>query len=304
VFIVFKRTRTTRRVFEVISRIRPAKLLIVADGPRGNIAGEAEACQQVREMVSAVDWPCELFTDFAVENIGCKERIISGLNWAFSLVEEAIILEDDCLPDASFFPFCKEMLERYRGDSRVSTISGTNLVERYLQTGDSYFFARIATTWGWATWRSQWQLYDSQLKNWPEIRRLGLLSEIFDESRTVAFWTRIFDKMYEDRGVGPSAWDYQWIYMSLIGNALTIFPRVNLVTNIGFGSDATHTSGEDPRLTPPVKSLAFPLKHPSHCIPLRTMDCRLQKLHYAPLTRRIHGKIHRICGGIFQAFRG
>ncbi|MGC1869915.1 MAG: hypothetical protein WA700_03055 [Acidobacteriaceae bacterium] len=304
VFIVFKRPRTTRKVFEVISSIRPGRLLIVADGPRGSVAGEKEACQQVREIVSAVDWPCELSTNFAGENLGCKERIITGLNWAFSLVEEAIILEDDCLPDASFFPFCKEMLARYREDSRVATISGTNLVERYLETSDSYFFGRMVTTWGWATWRSQWQRYDSQLKNWPEIRRLGLLSEVFEESRAVSLWTRVFDEMYENRGVGPNAWDYQWLYMSLIGNALTIFPTVNLVTNIGFGSDATHTTGNDTRLTPAVKALAFPLRHPSHLIPLRSMDSRLQRLHYVPLITRIKGKISRICRRLFRAFQG
>jgi len=137
---VFKRPETTRRVFEAISKARPAKLFLIADGPRPGRDGEEEVCSQVRDIVSCVDWQCEVFKNFSEANLGCQERMISGLNWVFSLVEEAIILEDDCLPDSSFFPFCRELLERYRGDSRISYISGTNLVEKYLKTADSLLF--------------------------------------------------------------------------------------------------------------------------------------------------------------------
>jgi hypothetical protein len=129
VFIIFNRPRTARIVFTAIAEAKPTRLLVVADGPRPSKPGEAKLCEEARALISAVDWPCEVHTNFAEENLGCQERIISGLNWAFSLVEEAIILEDDCLPDLSFFPFCREMLNRYRGDARVGSISGTNFVE-------------------------------------------------------------------------------------------------------------------------------------------------------------------------------
>lgn len=289
---VFNRPHTTRRVFEAIAKVRPARLLLVADGPRSDKAGEVEACRHVREIVSRVDWPCEVSTNFADSNLGCQERIISGLNWIFSVVEEAIIFEDDCLPDSSFFPFCHELLERYRGDSRVAAISGTNLVTKYLNTESSYFFSRLGGNWGWATWRSEWQRYDRHLEKWPELKRAGMLSEVFEEPKVAAYWTRIFDDMYENKG--RNAWDYQWLYTHLKNNALTIIPRVNLVTNIGFGPGATHTAGADSRLSPPTATMKFPLSHPCSFVPLRTMDRHFQALFGEPLPQRISRKIRHI----------
>jgi hypothetical protein len=291
-FFVFNRPVTTRRVFEAIAKARPAKLLLIADGPRRDKDGEAEACRQVRDIVARVDWPCEVFRDFLESNLGCRERMISGLNWVFSLVEEAIILEDDCLPDPSFFPFCQELLEKYRADSRIAYISGDNLVENHLNTENSYYFSRLGGIWGWATWRSEWQRYDMHLKDWPELRRHKMLSEIFDDAKAVSFWTGIFDAMHEDRG--PNTWDYQWLYTQLKNNSLTVIPSVNLVANIGFGVGATHTGGADSRLTPPSRAINFPLRHPSSFVPLRSMDRRLQSLHSGPLLQRAHRRIRLV----------
>jgi hypothetical protein len=289
---VFRRPDTTRRVFEAISKVRPTKLLLIADGARTDREGEAEACREVRNIVSQVTWPCEVDTNFAETNLGCQERMISGLNWVFSLVEEAIILEDDCLPDVSFFPFCHEMLEKYRGDSRVAAISGTNLVEKYLNIEDSYFFSRIGGNWGWATWRSEWHRYDRHLEDWPKLRRENILAEIFIQPKAIAHWTKVFDTMYANNG--PNTWDYQWLYSHLKNNALTIVPRVNLVANIGFGHGATHTSAHDVRLTPPVGKMHFPLHHPSSFVPLRSMDSRLQYLHSGTLFRRVSTQIYSL----------
>jgi hypothetical protein len=296
--IVFRRAHTTRRVFEAISQVRPARLLLIADGPRPDIPGEAEACQEVREIVSRVDWPCEVSTNFAEGNLGCQERIISGLNWTFSLVEEAIILEDDCLPDISFFPFCQELLERYRGDARVASISGTNLVEKYVNTDASYFFSQLGGNWGWASWRSEWRRYDRHLRDWPSVKSENLLSEIFDQPSTVAYWTGVFDDMYENNG--RNAWDYQWLYTHLKNNALTIIPRVNLVANIGFGPGATHTAEAGTGLTPPVTTIQFPLRHPSSFIPLRSVDRHFQGVITGPLSQRISGKIRRAANRILR----
>jgi hypothetical protein len=291
-FFVFRRPETTRRVFDAISRARPVKLLLVADGPRRDREGEADICRQVRELVARIDWPCEVFKNFADFNLGCQERMISGLDWVFSLVEEAIILEDDCLPNSSFFPFCQELLERYRDDSRVASISGTNLVEKYLNSNASYFFSQLGGNWGWATWRHEWQRFDRYIRDWPSLRKEKILDEIFDQPSTVAYWTKIFDTMYQNSG--PSAWDYQWLYAHLKNNGLTIIPSTNLVSNIGFGPSATHTVGVDLRFTPPVRSIKFPLKHPSCLIPLRSMDRRIQDLCSVPLFQRISGKIRLI----------
>jgi hypothetical protein len=297
-FFVFKRPDTTRRVFDSISKVRPTKLFLIADGPRDG-ADEIEACRQVREIVTRVNWPCEVFTDFAESNFGCQERIISGLNWVFSLVEEAIILEDDCLPDLSFYYFCQELLERFRGDSRVASISGTNLVSKYLNVEDSYFFSQVGGNWGWATWRSEWQRFDRHLEDWPKLKAEKMLSEIFDQRKTIAYWTEIFDAMHENRG--PNTWDYQWLYTNLKNHSLTIVPGVNLVANIGFGQDATHTAAQDDRLMLPASSVVFPLRHPFNFIPLRRMDRLVQDLRTVSIFRRIAARIRRISKRIYRS---
>ena len=290
--IVFNRPQTTRVVFDAISKIRPAKFLVIADGPRASHSGEEERCAQVREIVRAVDWPCELLTNFADSNLGCQERVISGLDWVFSLVEEAIILEDDCLPDLSFFPFCRELLERYRGDSRISYISGANLVQDYTKIDDSYFFSQIGGIWGWATWRSEWHRYDRHLRDWPELRNENKLAEVFDQPRAAAYWTRIFNLMHENKG--PNTWDYQWLYTGLKNNSLTVVPSVNLIHNIGFGEDATHTTEQDPRFILPATPMRFPLRHPSSFIPSRSLDRRrVQDMISAPLFQRMFTRIRR-----------
>jgi hypothetical protein len=291
---IFNRPDTTGRVFDAISKVRPTKLLLIADGPREHTKGEADACSQARDIVSRVNWPCEVFRNFSESNLGCQERMISGLDWVFSLVEEAIILEDDCLPDLSFFPFCEELLERYRGDNRVASICGSKLAETPLNSGDSYYFSRLGGIWGWATWRSEWRQYDRDLKDWPKIREEKMLSEIFDQPKAAAYWTSIFDAMHEHRG--PNTWDYQWVYTRLKNNALTILPCVNLIANIGFGPGATHTAKADPRLTPPAKAVEFPLQHPSSFIPLRSIDRHHHYLSAAPLFKRFLGKTRRIAG--------
>jgi hypothetical protein len=292
---VFRRLDTTRRVFDAISNVRPTKLLLVADGPRLDREGEVEACRLVREMLKGVNWPCEIHQNYSDTNLGCQERMISGLNWVFSQVDEAIILEDDCLADSSFFFFCQELLERYRGDQRVASISGTNLVEKFLKTDASYYFSQIGGNWGWATWRAKWQHFDRHIVDWPTLKAERTLSEIFDEPKMVAYWSHNFDKMHENNG--PSAWDYQWLYAHFKNHALAIVPSVNLVANIGFGLDATHTTLTDDRLSPPVGVMKFPLRHPSSFVPLRSIDRKLQQLYFAPYSLRVMRRLRRIAKG-------
>ncbi|MDP9052396.1 MAG: glycosyltransferase family 2 protein [Acidobacteriota bacterium] len=296
---VFNRPTTTRRVFDAIAKVRPARLLLVADGPRIDRTGEAELCRQTREILTRVDWPCDVSANFAETNLGCQERMISGLDWVFSIVEDAIILEDDCLPDPSFFPFCRELLERYRGDDRVTYISGDNLVAGYLDINASYYFSRIGGIWGWATWRSEWKRYDRHLSDWPKLRSEGMLADIFDEPQAVAHWTRIFDSMHENSG--PNTWDYQWLFTGLKNNSLTAVPKVNLVTNIGFGPAATHTTEVDSRLILQSTPIAFPLVHPSSFVPSRTLDRhRVRGIVSAPISHRVLQKIRRSARSFFR----
>jgi hypothetical protein len=292
--IVFNRPSQTARVLARIAQVKPRKLLLIADGPRPHKPGEDLLCDEVRRIATQIDWPCQLETNFADRNMGCRDRVVSGLNWAFELVEEAIILEDDVLADLSFFPFCENLLIRFRDDSRVSMITGFNIIERDLHTKYSYFFSQMTHVWGWATWRESWSRYDRNLRHWPEIKASGLLREVFDQQGEVDFWTVLFDKMHS--GMGPDTWDYQWGYTNLINNTVSVVPRVNLVENIGFGSDATHTV--NPIDNPDLKqhSMDFPLVHPPSFLPLRSMDRLDRELcgHVIPTARqRFVGKWKR-----------
>jgi hypothetical protein len=288
---VFNRPETTRKVFEVIARARPDKLLLVADGPRLDRPGEAERCAEVREVVSHVDWQCQVLTNFSNTNLGCQERMISGINWVFSLVEEAIFLEDDCLPDVSFFFFCQELLETYRGDSRVAAISGTNLVEKQSNMEASYYFSRLGGNWGWASWKSSWQRYDRYLRDWPELKGNLVLSDIFNEPGTVSYWTAIFDEVHAQKR--PTAWDYQWVYTHLRDNTVTAVPRLNLVQNIGFGEGGTHTSYKDERFPDRTGVMQFPLTHPKSIAPSSNLDRQFQNLYNIPLRQRLSRKIRQ-----------
>ncbi len=293
--IVFNRPDTTQRVFAAVAAARPARLLLIADGPRRDRTGEAESCEKVRRIVTAVDWPCKVETNFASENMGCRRRVISGLNWVFSIVEEAIILEDDCLPDPSFFPFCAELLERYRHKEQIGFIAGFNQLEREFPFKYSYFYTHMTPIWGWATWRRAWLQYDEQLRNWPQVKEADLLRLLFPDTGVVNYWSGVFDRMFH--GTGPNTWDYQWTYTCWTQNWLNILPRRNLIQNIGFGENATHTTVAQPGLAVPAGAIEFPLQHPPAIMPWSAHAMQLQKTVFAPgILRRIHRKVTRLFG--------
>lgn len=258
--IVFNRPAATRCVFAAIAAARPARLLIIADAPRADRAGEQQRCEEVLKIVSNVDWPCTVETNLAKENLGCRHRVKSGLDWVFSLVEEAIILEDDCLPDPSFFPYCAQLLERYRDCGQVGIISGFNPMQRSFPFPYSYYFTKLVLIWGWATWRRTWQKYDEKLTSWPRVKEDGLLRFMWRTRKPLESWTNIFDSMHS--GTGPNAWSYNLVYTSWMQNWLNVVPSRNLVQNIGFDQDATHTKRADAGFKIPAEALSFPLAHP------------------------------------------
>ncbi len=294
VLIVFNRPEQTERTFRRIAEVKPSHLLIIADGPRHHKAGEDELCAQVRRIVTAVDWPCEVKTNFSTENLGCRRRLISGLNWVFQQVEEAIILEDDILPDASFFIFCEQMLERFRLDLRIGMIAGFNIVQDHMQVEESYFFSHLTHIWGWATWRHSWSRYDEHLTEWPAIRSSGIMREFFPDNTHRQYWTKMFDQMYE--GTGPNTWDVQWFYTNMKDYVLSVVPAVNLIENTGFGPNATHTLHLADAPPMRVGRIDFPLKHPPTFIPLRAMDAldqNLSRCEIPSLFRRVCNKLKR-----------
>ncbi|MGA7856550.1 MAG: hypothetical protein WCA11_01390 [Terracidiphilus sp.] len=288
--IVFNRPETTRHVFKAVAAARPSHLFLIADSPRTDRPGEAERCEQVRKIVTAVDWPCQVETSFASENMGCRRRVISGLNWVFSAVEEAIILEDDCVPDPSFFPFCAELLVRYRNHPQIAYVSGFNPLEKDFPFPFSYYYSQMANLWGWATWRRAWSEYDEHIQSWPAVKEAGLLNLIFPDKKAVAYWSAIFDRMAQ--GTGPNTWDYQWVYTCWMRNWLAVVPRRNLIQNIGFGGDATHPQAADPGLTLPAASVEFPLRHPPAMTAWPAQAILAQRRFYTPnIPRRVRRKI-------------
>jgi hypothetical protein len=285
--------------FRQIAEAKPRKLLVVADGPRISRPGEEVLCGQVRSIFEGISWPCDVLTHFADSNLGCQERVVSGLTWAFSQVEEAIVLEDDCLPDQTFFRFCQALLERYRDDNRVGMISGHNRLPLRMKTDYSYHFSRVPHIgWGWATWRAAWRRYDRLLKDWPTVKWDGILREIYSRNAEVEYWTRIFESMH--LGTGPNTWDYQWVYTNLINNLLTVRPNVNMVSNIGFGKDATHThdtASEEAKLQ--AHPMTFPLRHPPYMVPMTSFDDLDLQVSFVPrfgtkVKRKLKSLRHRL----------
>ncbi len=236
-FLIFNRPDTTIRVFSKIKETRPAKLYIAADGPRPGKAGEIEACNKTREIAQLIDWPCEVKTLFRENNLGCKMAVSSAIDWFFEQEEEGIILEDDCMPGASFFSFCEKLLEKYRHDERIMHISGDNFQFGEKRGHASYYFSRFNHVWGWASWRRAWQHYHVHLNNFEAFRDERIMDKVFDEPTNREFWIKTFLKVKNNQ---VDTWDYQWTYAMWTQNGLSILPNVNLISNIGFGS-GTHT---------------------------------------------------------------
>lgn len=295
-FIIFNRPDVTARVFAEIARARPPKLLVVADGARADRAGEREACREARAIVESVDWDCEVLTNFSEENLGCRRRVASGISWVFDEVEEAIILEDDCLPHPSFFPFCEELLARFRHDERVMMVSGDNFQFGRRRTPYSYYFSRLVHIWGWASWRRAWRHYDVDMILWDELRRdTAWLEDVFGGTDgAVEFWRDIFERTR----AGHDTWDYQWMMACWAQSGLSVLPDRNLITNLGFRGDATHTKAESRAANLPAEEMLFPLRHPPCVVRDREADDFTLREIILPaqpsLYRRLRGKVSAI----------
>jgi len=260
-FLIFNRPDTTERVFAEIARAKPRKLLVVADGPRPDRPGEAEKCAAARAVIERVDWDCELLKNYSEVNLGCKVRVSSGLDWVFDTVEEAIILEDDCLPNLTFFRFCDEMLDRYRDDTRIMQICGTNYFKGWRRSANSYYFSKYGPIWGWASWRRAWKYYDVDMKLWPEVKLQNVHYDFSDSDTEVEFRVSLYDQLYAGE---VNTWDYQWTFAKLINSGLSVTPNINLISNIGFGEDCTHLSNRIDQDNMRAHDMQFPLIHPDY----------------------------------------
>lgn len=259
---IFRRPDLTARVLETVRRARPSQLFVFADAPRPDHPDDGEACARARTVIEGVDWDCEVHTDFAAEHLGVKRRVSSGLDWVFDQVEEAIVLEDDCVADPSFFPYCDELLDRYRDDERVWSISGNDFRFHATPADSDYSFSRYPLIWGWATWARAWANYDERIDAWDRLRGSGWLEHVLGDPLAATYWARMFDSVRD----GLDTWDYGWMLASWIGGGLCAVPTTNLVSNQGFRPDATHTGPEQVGLSPfaamPTAAVGSPLRHP------------------------------------------
>ncbi|OKS89326.1 nucleotide-diphospho-sugar transferase [Mucilaginibacter polytrichastri] len=268
-FIIFSRPDTTAQVFAAIRIAQPKRLYIAADGPRIAKQGEDKKCAETRDTVlAAIDWECEVKTLFRENNLGPKEAISSAIDWFFDNETEGIILEHDCLPANSFFMFCDAMLEKYRYDTRIWLISGSNLTNK--KWGDaSYYFSNLTNGWGWATWKRSWALYDKSLAQYKAEDVRQQLEKIFDDPLIVDTWEHIF----KDTKAGKiDTWDYQITFSHLFNHCVNIVSNNNLVSNIGFGELAENTvNAESIFAAIPLETLTE-INHPQYLLPEKEAD--------------------------------
>lgn len=290
-FLIFNRPALTEQVFAAVREARPARLYVAADGPRNNKPGELENCLAARSIAMNIDWDCEVKTLFRDVNLGCGKGVSSAITWFFEHEEEGIILEDDCLPSYDFFPFCTELLERYRHDKRVMAIGGCNLVpESQRKKEHSYSFSNHNNIWGWATWRRAWDLYDYEMNDYQKVKdKRYLTKDAFSSDYEFDYFQWVFERTFLFPAI---TWDYQWEFVRRINSGLTIFPSKNLITNLGFGEDATHTTNPlDKSSNLKRENLTFPLEHPPFVLPDVEADKHAFIEHYTNLSTRIKSNL-------------
>lgn len=280
VLIIFKRPDTTQRVFDAIRQAQPKQLFVIADGPRPERLGEDEQCAKTRSLVEQIDWDCKLYTNYSDTNLGCATRVTSGLNWVFEHVDRAIILEDDCLPHPTFFAFCEDILETYKNDSRVFSVTGQNVQFGQKRGAYSYYFSRYSHCWGWATWKRAWDYFDFEMSLWPKVKEDGVLNWVLDSPMAAERWVKLLDWTYSGQ---IDSWAYRWSLSGFLQNSLHVIPNENLISNIGFAQASTNTHSRTSKLANiPAKALDQPLIHPPYVVRHADADRFTQAMVYAP----------------------
>lgn len=284
-FIIFNRPDTTQIVFNQLKQLKPTKLYIAADGPRKHKEGETEKCRLTREIVNQIDWECEVKKLFNNENLGCKKAVSNAINWFFENEEQGIILEDDVVPNKSFFGFCANLLEYYKSDSTIMHISGNNFFSHKIKIPYSYYFSIYPHIWGWATWRRAWKLYNPQIPDFPEYKLNNSINRTLDKRKEKKYWLKKFESVFNNQ---IDTWDYQWLYTIWKNNGLCITPVKNLATNIGFRDDATHTVNKKSKLAHIPSEEIDIIIHPDKKIISENFDrITFQEIHYLTIFEKI-----------------
>lgn len=282
--IAWKRPTKTKELIKKIKAINPNNLYIACDGPKNEDNIEDNKVMETRELLlkSFEDLDSKKYL-FSKTNQGCKIGVSNAINWFFEHVKEGIILEDDCIPHLDFFTFCEEMLATYRNDKRIWSITGHNQQNNIKRGCGTYYFSKYPRSWGWATWKRSWEKYDRDMNDWPEIKSKGILKNLLNSRAEILFWEKILDSIYYRNS--PNTWDYQWTLYSFLNSGLTIVPNKNLIKNIGFDHDATHTflgdadtSIENDKY---ISNAIFPTVHPDYFIINKKADEIVDILEYS-----------------------
>lgn len=257
-FLIFNRPDLTRRVFEKIKEIQPKYLYVAADGPRKDKIGEYELCEETRATIK-IDWDCELKTLYRTENLGCGLSVSEAITWFFEQVEYGIILEDDCLPNNSFFEFCSMLLEYYRNNETIMHIGGTNSQFGIKRNNYSYYFSKYPHIWGWATWQRAWKNYKYFFQT--DRKNIEKIFKYYDFSlKEKKYWFEHLDMLNSNNNI--DTWDIQWTFSCWLNKGITIVPNFNLISNLGFNENATHTLSVESKLanipTNEIQSITHP----------------------------------------------
>ena len=277
-FLIFNRPEIASETFAVIKDVKPKELFIACDGPRADKLGEDELVRKTRNAIEKmIDWDCDIKRLYREDNLGCQRSVSGSIDWFFKNVEKGVILEDDCLASPSFFRYCEELLDRYEDDFRVMSINGTCLTpsDDPNFNGESYCFSRYSSSWGWATWANRWSLFDVKMSNYQKFKEKNIIKDLFDDFPRQNFWKEIFQDVYDGK---INSWAYIWSYTCFINNGLSCAPRRNLVSNIGFGGEGTHTQNKGDKMAEiPIFDLDFPLKHPEFIVVNKKIDRYIEK---------------------------
>ncbi|TWU08264.1 glycosyltransferase family 2 protein [Stieleria varia] len=258
VFLTFNRPDSAARALRHIRLAQPEHLFFVSDGARDDRPDEESLVRETRALVDTVDWPCRVHRIFAQQNMGCAQRVSSAVTKALETVDRVVVLEDDCVPDPTFFGYCQTLLDRYADDQRVMSITGNNFQLGRSRTECSYYFSKYAHCWGWATWRRAWQHFDLSLSRWPDIRDSGQLAAICPDPYELEYWTDNFDRVFAGQ---INSWAFPWNLACWLNHGLVATPNVNLVSNVGCGDDATHTRKRTSVIGLPTQALGS-MRHP------------------------------------------
>ena len=268
--IIWRRPHTLRGVIEALRPLQPPLIYIACDGADPARPGETAKVEASRALIeSAIDWPCRIEKRYSPTNQGCRAGVAAAIDWFFSEVEEGVILEDDCVPHPDFLPYCAALLERYRHDTRVFSICGSNFQEGRRHGDASYYFSIHGDSWGWASWRRAWQNYHPTEQLWPAFRDGGRLEDVFPIPFERHYWRQRLDCVLVERTI--NTWDYQWYLSHWMQSGLSIWPNVPLISNTGWDADGTHTFGEKPWAELATAALG-PLQHPEVVLPCREAD--------------------------------